>query len=380
MSTGVEQGRSLATLSTEWLDVGLSTEPADRQRAERAVADAYAAVSLRPPQTIVWTGSPYAGILASHLLNAQLHGSAVTDRFWRLRRRLTRQARRRTTEMAWREIVQHLRPVEAQVWDGVGSVLETQLRVVNRPADEWITRVWDGLREQAGKVLRDRDANDAWDRFLRSMIAGSPPIPPCFGNLDAAWLGQLDAAGRLVGGHDRLTGLVELARSSGWWWPTREAVVLTERPARLERDDDGSLHCENSPAIAYRDGWRLHAWHGVGVARWVIDRPEAVTLQMVVEQQDLPMRRVLLERYGFDRYVREVGSVIQSDDWGTLWQAPLPQDEPVVMVQVLNATPEPDGTFKDYFLRVPPWVNSARQAVAWTFGATEQSYAPQVQT
>ncbi|MGI8809523.1 MAG: DUF6745 domain-containing protein [Acidimicrobiales bacterium] len=50
------------------------------------------------------------------------------------------------------------------------------------------------------------------------------------------------------------------------------------------------------------------------------------------------------------------------------------------MVQVLNATLEADGSFKAYFLRVPPWVTSARQAVAWTFGAEAQSYAPEVQT
>ena len=30
--------------------------------------------------------------------------------------------------------------------------------------------------------------------------------------------------------------------------------------------------------------------------------------------------------------------------------------------------PEPDGTYRRYFLRVPPRMRTARQAVAWTFG------------
>jgi hypothetical protein len=50
------------------------------------------------------------------------------------------------------------------------------------------------------------------------------------------------------------------------------------------------------------------------------------------------------------------------------------------MVEVINSTPELDGTFRTYFLRVPPETRTARQGVAWTFGMTEQEYAPTVET
>ena len=50
------------------------------------------------------------------------------------------------------------------------------------------------------------------------------------------------------------------------------------------------------------------------------------------------------------------------------------------MAKVVNATPEPDGSFKDYFLRVPPAMERARQAVAWTFRMQEMEYNPCVQT
>jgi hypothetical protein len=46
------------------------------------------------------------------------------------------------------------------------------------------------------------------------------------------------------------------------------------------------------------------------------------------------------------------------------------------MVKVKNSTPEPDGLFKDYFLRVPPTVKTAHEAVAWTFGETPETYNP----
>ena len=50
------------------------------------------------------------------------------------------------------------------------------------------------------------------------------------------------------------------------------------------------------------------------------------------------------------------------------------------MVKVVNSTPEPDGSFKDYFLRVPPEIVRAKQAVAWTFGKKENEYSPALQT
>jgi hypothetical protein len=47
-----------------------------------------------------------------------------------------------------------------------------------------------------------------------------------------------------------------------------------------------------------------------------------------------------------------------------LYRAEIPGDEPLVMVRVLNSTPEADGSRKAFFLRVPPDMSLA-QAVVW---------------
>ena len=71
---------------------------------------------------------------------------------------------------------------------------------------------------------------------------------------------------------------------------------------------------------------------------------------------------------------------IAQDGFGSLWRFENFDGEPLVMVCVRNSTPEPDGTFKDYWLRVPPHVVSPRQAVAWTFDMTPHQYQPSAQT
>jgi hypothetical protein len=72
--------------------------------------------------------------------------------------------------------------------------------------------------------------------------------------------------------------------------------------------------------------------------------------------------------------------VVHKDEFGTLYCLPQRGWEAVAIVKVVNTTPEPDGTFKDYFLRVPPWVRTAREAVAWTFGMESAGYRPGVET
>jgi len=50
------------------------------------------------------------------------------------------------------------------------------------------------------------------------------------------------------------------------------------------------------------------------------------------------------------------------------------------MVEVRNSTPEPDGMVKNYWLRVPPNMTTAREAVAWTFCLSEREYDPLKET
>jgi hypothetical protein len=97
----------------------------------------------------------------------------------------------------------------------------------------------------------------------------------------------------------------------------------------------------------------------------------------------------MIERYrhgedvsGAAAYVRDSGAErLDSDErFGTLWRRNVPGDEPIVMIEVVNATPEPDGRRKRYWLRVPPGTQTAHEAVAWTFGLSARDYTPAIET
>ena len=135
-------------------------------------------------------------------------------------------------------------------------------------------------------------------------------------------------------------------------------MILTERPTALHRDAEGRLHHPDGPAIAYADGWSLYAVHGVRVPERVIQN--AYTAADITAENNAEVRRVMLERYGEARYIEELGATpVDTSDWGTLYQVEQPEDEPLTMVAVWNSTPEPDGTFKRYWLPCPPGMPAA---------------------
>ncbi len=173
----------------------------------------------------------------------------------------------------------------------------------------------------------------------------------------------------------------QLALHSGWRFVHDEFCIVCDRPEVLTVDAENRPHNDNGPFCRWRDGTALYAVHGVRVPWDVIERPASITVARIDAEQNAEVRRVMIERYGQARFLVDGGAkAVASDDYGTLYRRELAGDEPIVMVKVVNSTAELDGSFKDYFIRVPQTVKTAREAVAWSFGKTADEYAPEVQT
>ena len=54
--------------------------------------------------------------------------------------------------------------------------------------------------------------------------------------------------------------------------------------------------------------------------------------------------------------------------------------DPILYLKVVNSTMEADGTYKNYYLCVPPNMKTCKEAVAWTFRMDADSYKPLQET
>src|SRR5262249_14367056 len=150
----------------------------------------------------------------------------------------------------------------------------------------------------------------------------------------------------------KLFGLWELAQSGGRMLPHQNICWVSERREVLELDDDGFLHSLTGPACAYPDGFAIYAIHGVRVPAFVVKRPHEIAVETIEGETNAEVRRVMIARYrlgeetsGAAAYMRDAGGqrLDHDEKFGTLWRRELPDDEPIVLLEVVNATREKDG-------------------------------------
>ncbi|TYK46250.1 DUF6745 domain-containing protein [Actinomadura decatromicini] len=363
----------------DWQSAAYDTRPADRVRAEAGVTAAYAAAGLVAPARFVWVPSPARGAVAAAVLaghGGALRAAGLGDLVDLARADLG-------TVPAGRSVLTEVRtrPWEAEraaacseqgpeqwprTWAETGGMLWNQVQAL-------VTRV----RAAVGEHARRAGSPDPREDEAVALLRGAT-LDAVLGQHDAPWLALFETLGRLDG---PLAGLAEAARSAGWWWPYENLVILSERPCELHRDEPGRLHRGDGPALAYPDDFALHAWRGMPIPPDFVESLTGLTPDRISAEQNAELRRVMLEIFGYDRYLAETGArPVHRDETGVLWSIDLPGDEPVVMVEVVNSTPEPDGTHRTYYLRVPPDTRTARAGVAWTFGIDETDYHPEKQT
>ena len=140
---------------------------------------------------------------------------------------------------------------------------------------------------------------------------------------------------------------------------------------------NGRLHREDGPAVEGPPSqwW----WRGVQVTEIVVIAPDQITAEMLLIERNQEVRRIMLERMGLERFVRQSGTTKRgADRYGVLWMQNSPYDanDIIQIVEVINSTSETDGTFRHYFLRVPPTIRTPHEGVAWSFGKTVEQYDP----
>jgi len=350
-SLTAEQQGLLPGVRNEWIRTGLSTEPADRAAAEAGVRKAYEAAGLEPPRLVIWLDSPMAGAIGQAML-----------------RSLPAQVRAQVRDQVWAQVWDQVGDqVGAQVWAQVGDQVGAQVgaQVRDQVGDQVWAQVWDQVGAQVGDQVwaqvGDQVGDQVWDQVgaqVGDWYSGS------LGRWETGWLAFYDAFARLGIDTTRLTGLTAVERSAGWWWPLAGAVVITDRPTVIARDKDGRLHSADGPAVLYRDGFAVHAWHGTRVPPDLVET--GWDTKRIFAESNTEIRRCAIERMGWDRFIAVAGLRRVGEEAVDPGNAPytialydLPDEladmyeERARILLCTNGSPERDGTRHRFGLVVP---------------------------
>ena len=135
-----------------------------------------------------------------------------------------------------------------------------------------------------------------------------------YGQHDASWLAYYEAMGEFLE-ENFMPGLRQAGQECGWWYPYDKGVVICDRPSVFLHDEDGELHCEDGPAMAFRDDdFKVYAVHGVIVPDHVIEKPETITVEEIRNEENAEVRRIMRERYGDARYLTDIKAKVLDVD------------------------------------------------------------------
>ncbi len=283
-----EQIAKFPAYVAEWTGYGTCTDPADRPRAEAAIAAMYEIAGKAAPR-IVWCDSP----LSMALTRATL--------------------------------------------------------------DKLPASVGASVRASVGDSVVDSVRDSVVDSVRASVRAS------VYGQHEAAWLAFYrffrDEC-ELTSQTDNLRGLWDLCQSCGWILPFENVCFASDRHDVCKLDGRGVVHCEDGPAIHYRDGFAVHAWHGTRVPlAWIEDR-QNLNAADVMSERNVEVRRAGIEILGWKEIIDQLGGkVIEADadpEIGAVVELSLPDlPRPARFLRVRCATG------RDFALGLPPDIPTA---------------------
>jgi hypothetical protein len=259
----------------EWLGRGLCTAPADRPATEQIITAMYGLIREKSPE-YMWVDGPLSALMAQ-VVAIRKHPS-----------------RHPALNSSLRAAVR--RSLDIQLADSLAPSLHDHLRnSLDAP-----------LSASLGTSLVNPVYHSLW-QLTTGSVGNSVLRDVCFWGQYEWWL-----AGYLVP-HElgivtykpddaaKLHQWAQLALSTGWWWPCKKLCIVSERPSEVHTEIwDASLgtvrlHNATGPAIQYRDGWKVHAWHGRLVPAWVIEEP---TADRIAAEPDAEVRQCAIEVAG----------------------------------------------------------------------------------
>lgn len=428
-------------LKEKWIAIGTSTKRADFAAAEEAITKVYRHAEVPLPQVYLHATNPFSAVLVASIVVVALRNLELKDfkdedtrshsgvlvsvrHLYEQSDTVVDWLKANETEIAPR--LRHIaddvfRPIWSLVGLEVDRIMEKRTYEMSDLPDSfdhtlsWLmdqvenngnaisfppiadhpqTRPWRDLILEGLRRFKDKYADEKGRESLRKQIkVASQELNHLFIGANIwALVGTLmeyyRAEGLSVPRLDAwLDDYVASLAHSGQYWPFPGWCVISDRPTVIRQDDRFRLHSNEGPPIAWREE-ELYFLRGMPVPSWWVTNPEKITVKLIDEQQNMELRSAMLDLVGMERYLIE-SNARELDRYTDSRGEPVilyhramsrSREEDIYALMMTNHSPEPDGTFKKYVIRVPPTMRKAKAAMAWSYGLEEDQYDPMIET
>jgi hypothetical protein len=354
-----DQKNLLPLYQDKWRQLVLKTEPIDRQQATQAIRYAYQDLMSQEKEVkVIVASSPI--VMARVLKMLSQHYSFCG------------------TEAPFQEILHQL---ELQV------VLELEEKLGNPTFAEILEFLTDSHLDRMTPEIWY--ANSVWSPCFPDPLFADSPLPslrildlfqsffiapgePYLSVLDF-YFSVLEPNHPEARHWDILKTLVE---SCGLLFLHQDFCLICDRPSQIALDDQNRLHAEGTPAVAFGDELSLYAYHGIRIPEQYgkLD-PREWQSAWLLSEKNAELRRALIQGIGYERICRELQAAVV-DSWSDYTLLKINQAVDLEPVQVLKMSCPSTGYI--HAVRVPPQIQSAREAICWiNWGTDPEEFAVQ---
>jgi hypothetical protein len=143
-----------------------------------------------------------------------------------------------------------------------------------------------------GDQVRDQVWNQARDQVYKC----------AYGSHDSEWLGfyEFFLNELKIKDAEKLIPQMRLAEQVGWWWPFNGAVVFSEKPIEIHRNDRNQLHNFNGSSLKYADGFSLYRFNRVRVTE-ELSKKESFSKDEILNEKNADIRREIIRKIGIEK-------------------------------------------------------------------------------
>lgn len=376
------QEQKLEAYRDKWLKIGLSTEPVNKEDAERALKDVYSVANLKEPM-ILWARSPkeclYMGIFFKMTMKESVLVRQVREQVWNQVRfqvwiQIGYQIKDQVENQIWSQVRNQVRnQVGRQVRDQVWSQVENQVgnqvmeQVGNQVWKQVGNQVWYQVKNQVWRQVEDQvgnQINTQTDEQIKTIMRDLNNNGLCFGQHDADFLSVFEFLKDECGLEmcNKLEPMMRLAKNCNWFIPFEGLAILSEKPIQSNLDAEGRLHAEGRMAIEYADGFGLYLWHGTDIPKYMGEiKPELWKSEWIITEKNAEVRRSLIQGIGYAKIARDLKA--KSVNVWKEYELLRIENVDVDPIMLIKMTCPSTGLLHAH--RVPPDITTCREAIKW---------------
>ena len=285
-----EQESRIPEFRDKWLKIGLSTQQIDFKKALEIKNIVYRKLLNKKDVPVILMDSPLTAWLATRYLGYLFYENQVRN-----------QVEDQVSNQVWD-------PVWNQVWNQVSNQVENQVwnQVGNQVGNQVKNQVWNQVENQVWNQVENQVGNQVWNQVKDQVEnqVGNFIMPYFYGQFDSGYFSFYEFMFNVL----KIKNPVEDLYSSylkttecGIIYPCDDFCVISNKPSNILMSN-GQVHSDGSPAIEYRDGFKVWSLNGVRVPQYLAETPtEKLDLEFFKKEQNADVKAEFIKKYGVQR-------------------------------------------------------------------------------